>query len=81
MTKIQARSLCKMPAQLPTNSACTLGLDGEVFDVSHNPELAGVIPEQVIVDWSALLSQVLTSFAHLACGHAHGVGRLMTMQN
>ena len=24
----------------------------EVFDVSHNPELGGVIPEQIIVDWA-----------------------------
>eukprot|EP00437_Effrenium_voratum_P038375 CAMPEP_0181466562 /NCGR_PEP_ID=MMETSP1110-20121109/36525_1 /TAXON_ID=174948 /ORGANISM="Symbiodinium sp., Strain CCMP421" /LENGTH=318 /DNA_ID=CAMNT_0023591357 /DNA_START=90 /DNA_END=1046 /DNA_ORIENTATION=- len=26
----------------------------QVFDISHNPELAGVIPEQVIVDWAEM---------------------------
>ena len=31
----------------------------KVFDISHNPELAGVIPEQVIVDWAALALQML----------------------
>ena len=24
----------------------------QVFDVSHNPELGGIIPEQIIVDWA-----------------------------
>ena len=34
------------------NSESIPCLEVEVFDVSHNPELGGIIPEQIIVDWA-----------------------------
>lgn len=34
------------------NSEAIPCLEVEVFDVSHNPELGGIIPEQIIVDWA-----------------------------
>ena len=50
----------------------------EVFDVSHNPGLSGVIPEQIIVDWAAPCALkcvgiptqrcvVVLSFCHCFC--------------
>ena len=49
---IEEISGLKVLAEISLYSELFTALEVEVFDVSHNPELGGIIPEQIIVDWA-----------------------------